>query len=90
LAQEQIPRIVESKEGRSSASEFASILQPGERIVLGDAGIGWPARQKLLLTNRRLVWFQGKGLLTPKYVKAGECSIGQIDEVYADVESAGC
>ena len=54
------------------ADEFTSMLEVGERIVLGDVGIDWPERRRLLLTNRRLVLFQGEGLLRRQYVKERE------------------
>ena len=65
------------------------MLEVGERIVLGDVGIDWPERRRLFLTNRRLVLFQGKGLLRRYYVKAREYSIGQIEEAYVAERGGG-
>jgi hypothetical protein len=69
--------------GEGSASEFTSILETGEKVVLWPTGINSPSNQRLLLTDRRLVKFDGKGLFNQKYVKNGEFPIGQITEVYA-------
>jgi hypothetical protein len=66
-----------------SASEFTSILETGEKVVLWPTGINSPSNQRLLLTDRRLVKFDGKGLFNRKYVKNGEFPIGQIAEVCA-------
>ena len=66
-----------------SASEFTSILEAGEKIVLWPSGINSPSNQRLLLTDRRLVEFEGKGLFNQKYVKTGELPTSQMVEVYA-------
>jgi len=73
-----------------SASEFTSILEAGEKVVLWPAGINSPSNQRLLLTDRRLVKFDGKGLFNQKYVKQGELPIGQIAEVYAKQQERKC
>jgi hypothetical protein len=67
-----------------SAGEFTSILESGEKVVLWPAGINSPSNQRLLLTDRRLVKFDGKGVFNQKYVKKGELPIGQIVEVCAE------
>ena len=73
-----------------SASEFTSIMEAGEKIVLWPAGINSPSNQRLLLTDRRLVKFGGKGLINQKYVKNGEFQIGQITEVYSKQQERKC
>ena len=73
-----------------SASEFTSILETGEKVVLWPAGINSPSNQRLLLTDKRLVKFDGKGVFNQKYVKKGELLIGQIAEVCAEQQGKKC
>ncbi len=73
-----------------SASEFTSTMEAGEKVVLWPAGINSPSNQRLLLTDRRLVKFGGKGLINQKYVKNGEFPIGQITEVYSKQQERKC
>jgi hypothetical protein len=69
---------------RDVSADFTGMLEVGERIVLRDAEIG--LRRRLLLTNRRLIAFQGEGVINPKYAIIQQCPIDQIDDAWADVD----
>jgi hypothetical protein len=72
-------------------SDFTSLLPAGERVILKEADIGKRVlRRKLLLTNSRLLVFEGEGMFGPKYVQTQECPIDQIEEAYPHVSNDEC
>jgi hypothetical protein len=69
-------------------SDFTSVLESGETILLGPSGIN--GSDRLILTNRRLVTFQREGLLKSKYKMIQECGLDQIDETYPEMDGLRC
>lgn len=53
-------------------------LSSGENIILEDGNIGW--NRKLVLTNKRLVFLQGKGVFKKTFSVESEIPLDTIQE----------
>jgi hypothetical protein len=63
---------------------FEKELQKDERIILDEAKIAF--RDKIILTNRRLIILQPKGFLSSTFVKSYEIPLSNILEAYTDMD----
>jgi len=59
-------------------------LLEGEKIVLDDGYVGY--KQKLTLTNKRLVYVRGEGFLSTKWKLDEEIPLEQIEEAYTQTQ----
>jgi len=63
---------------------FEKELQGDERIILDEAKIAF--RDKIVLTNKRLIILQPKGVLSSTFVKSYEMPLSDILEAYTDID----
>lgn len=63
---------------------FEKELQKDERIILDEAKIAF--RDKIILTNKRLIILQPKGFLSSTFVKSYEIPLSNILEAYTDID----
>jgi len=62
----------------------ACMLSDGEEIIFDDGNIG--RKKKLVLTNKRLIFLQGKGRFNKTYQKEDEIPIEDIESAHYDTE----
>jgi hypothetical protein len=62
-------------------------LEKDESIILDEAKIAY--RDKIILTNKRLIILQPKGFLSSTFVKRYEIPLDSILEAYTDISGIG-
>lgn len=62
---------------------FEEELQKDERIVLDEEKIAF--RDKIILTNKRLIILKPKGFLSSTFVKRYEIPLSDVQEAYTDI-----
>ncbi len=60
-------------------------LEPGERILIESGNLGY--HKRVILTDKRLIFEEGKGFFKVTWVKESEIFIDEIEETYIEMDS---